>query len=365
MITGSRGFTLIEVMLALSLSLLLLGAVMAMLVGSQHSSSALAARARAHENLQLAFALIGAAVRRGGSFGCAHPQRPLVRFLNGDWSEIPEYDITQAVVGYDAQSNGSLTPEPALTLPLSGANGNHRVHHSGHGIDLDDVESTADILVVRGLGSPALLADSALGRNPISTLDRSIDFATNDVVLISDCEQAAMVKVTGVAKSARGLLLSWAQGPGVFDNARVGVVAGGDLVSDTLALLSRGFGADATVAVVVSSIFYLAPSLVRSRQGAQATALWLKSGAAPSVEMIAGVDDFQIWYLVAEGSSADGRMGFFQAGQLPADGMLLGLRVHLRSSSVDELADAQNQAVSVAASRTFMLPQFARWGVAL
>jgi hypothetical protein len=43
----------------------------------------------------------------------------------------------------------------------------------------------------------------------------------------------------------------------------------------------------------------------------------------------------------------------------------LGLRVHLRSSSVDELADAQNRAVSVSASRTFMLPQFARWGVAL
>jgi hypothetical protein len=81
--------------------------------------------------------------------------------------------------------------------------------------------------------------------------------------------------------------------------------------------------------------------------------------------MIAGIDDFQIWYLVAEGSSADGRMGFFQAGQLPVDGMLLGLRVHLRSSSVDELADAQNRAVSVSASRTFMLPQFARWGVAL
>ena len=60
-----RGYTLMEVLLALSLSLALVSGVLSLSVGAQHSTAALAARARAQENLQLAFALIERVVQHG------------------------------------------------------------------------------------------------------------------------------------------------------------------------------------------------------------------------------------------------------------------------------------------------------------
>lgn len=361
----SRGYTLIEVLLALALSLVLVSAILSLIVSTQHSTAAVVARTRAQENLQLAFALIERVVQRGGSFACADPQRPLVGFLNGDWSQIPEYDITRSALGYDGRGGGQFVPDPTLTLPMSGLGGDQRVHKAGHGVDLEAVESTADILVVRGTGPSAPLAAPATGREPIAVPGQIVDFAVNDVVLVSDCEQAALVKITGVTDTASGLMLRWAQGPGTFDNASVGRIHGDEGTSESLALLPRGFAVDASVATVITSIFYLAPSLVRSRQGQMVRALWLKSGSDPSVEMIAGIDDLQVWFLVAEDISPDSRMGYFQAGQLPQDAVVVGLRILLRSSSVDELVEVGQRPVSMSATRTFMLPRFGRWGHAL
>ena len=82
-------------MLALSLSLVLLSAAMVMLSDAQQTAATVSAARRGHDNLQLAFALIERAVARAGNFGCAHPQRPLVKMLRGDWAQIPEYDVGQ------------------------------------------------------------------------------------------------------------------------------------------------------------------------------------------------------------------------------------------------------------------------------
>ena len=78
--------------------------------------------------------------------------------------------------------------------------------------------------------------------------------------------------------------------------------------------------------------------------------------------MIAGITDLQIWFLVAEEANPDARMGYFQAGQLTPDALVVGLRIMLRSSSVDELTEVGQRPVSISASRTFMLPRFGRWG---
>lgn len=358
---SQRGFTLLEVMVALALSALLLTGAMTMLSANQHTSAALTARARAQENLQLAFALIEAASLRAGRLGCNHPQRPILRFLRGAWTRIPEYDITRPVTGYDALGNAAFTPNPALTLPLSGDAGDLRVHHQGHGIDLQRVAASADILVMRGTSAAAPLAAKNSGAETIAVAGHWVDFAPEDVILLSDCEQAALVKVTHARKTQSGWELGWAEGTGDFANAKVGVAAVGRS-SERLALLPRGFGADASVATVSSTFFYLGPSLVHNRQGRVASSLWRKSGAAEAVEMIAGIDDMQVWYLVSDDLKADSRRGYFKAGQWPLEGHVIGIRVQLRSSSVDGLAEAGLMPVSITAVRTFMLPRFARWG---
>ena len=354
------GFTLVETLLALSLSFVFLSAAMAMLSGAQRTSAALAAGARAHENLQLAFALIERTVHRTGNFGCTHPQRLLFRMLRGDWSQLPEYDITRPIVGYEALQGGTFAPNPAATLPLSGAAGDHRVQHAGHGVDFDKLKQGADVLVVRGLGPWAPLGATGIATAPLVVRGEALEFAADDVVLVSDCEQATLLKVTAIDAFAEGVKLIWAEGPGLFDNGRSAVLSGP--VTQQSAAFPRDYGADATVARVETSYFYLAPSLVLNRHGTPATALWLKFGAARGTELIAGIDDLQVWFLAAAGAEPSSPIGYFDAQHVSAQARIVGIRVLLRSTSVDGLSEFSDQPASFIGVRTFMLPQFAQRG---
>ena len=76
------GFTLIELILALSLSLVVLSAAMLMLADAQRSFAALAASKRAEENLHLSFALIERALLGAGNLGCAEAQPKSVSYTH-------------------------------------------------------------------------------------------------------------------------------------------------------------------------------------------------------------------------------------------------------------------------------------------
>ena len=356
------GFTLIELILALSLSLVVLSAAMLMLADAQQSFAALAASKRAEENLHLSFALIERALLGAGNFGCAEPQRPLSKMLRGDWSQLPEYNITRAVEGYDALPHGGLAPNPAATLPLSGVGGDRQVQHAGHGIDLDQLLPEADLLVVRGVGPWAPLGALQVGTAPIVVLGEALEFAVGDVVLVADCEQATVLKITAIETLAGGLKLDWAAGPGAFDN--VDGLSSSGLKSGRRGIAESpgSYGADAIVARIEARFFYLAPSRVINRQGSPVTALWLKFGTAPGVELIAGIDDLQVWFLAATGAQPANSIGYFDAQHLPADARVVGVRVSIRSTSVHGLSEFANIPLTFRGARTFMLPQFAQQG---
>ena len=355
-----RGFTLIEAMLALGLSLVLLSAAVVMLIGAQQTAATLAATARAQANLQLAFSVIERGLQRAGNFGCVHPQRPLFTMLRGALSQLPEYDLSRPVVGYEALAFGGYAPNPAATLPLSGAGGDYRVHHAGHGIDLDKLKSGADLLVVRVLGPSAPLGAASADFAPLVVLGEALEYAADDVVLVSDCEQATLLKVTAIETLASGAELSWADGPGPFDNSRAAVAVGSS--RQRAAAVPKGYGADAMVALVETLFFYLAPSLVENRQGNLATALWLKRGPARGVELFAGIDNLQVWFLAAAGAESSSPIGYFDTQHLPAQARIVGIRVLLRSTSIDGLGVFADQPLSFTGVRTFMLPRFAEQG---
>ena len=349
-------------MLALSLSLVLLSAAMVMLTDAQQSSAAAAATRRGQENLQLAFALIERAVSRAGNFGCAHPQRPLVKMLRGDWAQLPEYDVTRPIAGYNALPRGGLAPNPGTTLPLSGASGDQNVHYAGHGIDLDKLAPQTDLLVVRGLGPWSPIAAPSAGTESLTVLGAGGKFAVGDVALVADCELAALFKITAMQTTAGRVRLGSAPGSGRFDNADAAAVQGLETIDPASASLAGAFAADAIVARVETLFFYLAPSRVLNRQGVPVTALWLKFGPAAAVELIAGIDDLQIWLLAAANDGSASPVGYFDAQHLPVNAHVVGVRVFMRSSSVYAVGESADAPQPLSRARTFMLPQFAQQG---
>lgn len=361
-VKGPLGFTLSETMLALSLSLVLLSAAMVMLIDAQQTAATVAAARRGHDNLQLAFALIERAVARTGNFGCAHPQRPLVKMLRGDWAQIPEYDVSRPIAGYNALPGGGLAPHSEATLPLSGANGDRNVRYAGHGIDLDKLAPQADLLVVRALGPWSPVVAPSAGSGSLVAKGAAGNLAVGDVALVADCELAALVKITAMQTTAGGVKLSWAAGPGRFDNADTAAGQGLDTILQGNGSLVGGFAADAIVARVETLFFFLAPSRVLNSQGVPVMALWLKFGPAAAVELIAGIDDLQIWLLAAVDDSPASPMGYFTPQHLPVNAHVVGVRVSMRSRSDQVLDKSVAAPRSFSRARTFMLPQFARQG---
>jgi hypothetical protein len=364
-VKGPFGFILSETMLALSLSLVLLSAAMGMLIETQQTAAGSAAASRAQDNLQLAFTLIERALSRAGNFGCAHPQRSLVKMLRGGWAQLPEYDVTRPIAGYDALLRGGLAPNPAATLPLSGANGDRNVHYAGHGIDLDKLAPQTDLLVVRAIGPWSSVAAPSGGAASLAVPGPEGKFALGDVALVADCELAALFKITAIETTAGRVQLSSAPGPGRFDNADAAAAQGLEPIGLGSGSLAGAFAANAIVARVETLFFYLAPSRVRNRQDVPVTALWLKFGPAAAVELIAGIDDLQIWLLAAADDSAASPIGYFAAQHLPVNAHVVGVRVFMRSSSGHGAGKSAATPLSFSRARTFMPPQFAQQGWAL
>ena len=121
-------------------------------------------------------------------------------------------------------------------------------------------------------------------------------FAVDDIVLVSDCEQAALIRVTGVAVAAEEATLSHAVGGlGAYDNDDT-IDFGPDTIPATLSGIGRSYGAEAEVSEVETTIFFVAPSTGTNNRGDTPMSLWQKVGTAAPVELLQGVEDLEVRY---------------------------------------------------------------------
>jgi len=260
---GQSGFSLVELMIAMALSLVLLAGVVQIFVTSKQTYRAQEANSRVQESGRIATALLQRGIRPAGFQGCRAIGTITPTVLANP--PVPVINAGTVVQGSEG-SAGSWTPALPGTLATTAVSG-------------------TDAITVQGASN----CGANLTGN-MATLDANIKvdfpnacgFAANQVLLISDCSSVDIFRATSVSNGAAKQTIAHAAG-------------------NTDPKLSKIYDDDSDLLRFSSFTYYIAP-------GADGLpALWqLDNTSATSAtnptELVSNIADMQIEY----GQDADG-----------------------------------------------------------
>ncbi len=340
------GFSLLEMLLAMALGLIVVTGIVQLFIGNSQSASIINGQARLQENARFAFEFISNAARRAGYFGCIRDSQTQVWGLVGNPVQLPEYNVDQAVGGFDANGDGTWVPS-ALNLP-GGTPGNT---NTGNGITIGDLDPNSDVVVFRNLRQPTqrlTVTTQPLDEAVVTAPGGDPGFGQDDIVMIADCEQAAVFRVTGIVPAGNEATLQNALNSGgfspFFQNAALVTPPAGPQVDFTKSFLGRSYGTDSVVGAVESTYFFVAPSLRQNNVGDTPLSLWQKVGPEGPVELIQGVEDMQVLYGIDTTLNDDipNPNQYVTAAAIPDPDQVVSIRVTLAVNSIDAVTEDSN-----------------------
>lgn len=281
-----RGFTLVEVMVALTIGLIILAALAQLFASSRATSTAQNALARVQENARFAMEFISQDLRMAGYAGCSNagaPPNDIVRTPD-------EYQVLGA--GLRAYRHtcttgctGALT-EWQPTLPAS------------FGFTAGEIAVGSDvILVMRAERINTTLSGNLTAPNAqiqvVNTPDaQTID--SGDVLIITDCSSTDVFRAQGVSNL----------GP----NRTVPHPAS----QNTTVNLSRAYLSDAELMRLVSRVYFVGPgtdgrpALQRKEMNSGAFPGVARGVLGPRVELVAGIESMKAAFGVDTDAARDG-----------------------------------------------------------
>jgi len=342
------GFSLVELMISLALGVVVAAGLVQLFVDSARTYNLVSGQSRMQESARYALEFISRGARSAGHIGCAPEMDNIVRGLRGNWGLIPEFNLTLTVEGFEGNDDGTWTP-PLTSLPRTEGGANLNVHTPGNGIDTNVITPGTDVVVFRTVQYPGQRLMTVLqpdGDPVVSAPGGDPGFGIGDVVLVSDCEQGAMIRVTGmnVAGNQATLLHATAATGSFYENSSVidGPVG---TIPFTLSFLGHSYGRETSVGAVRTTIFFIAPSTAVDSQGNNPSALWQKEGIGAPVELVSGVDDLEIQYGI-DTTLADGILNvnrYVDFDDVPDPGQIVAVRSTVSVSSIEAVTDDGQQ----------------------
>ncbi|HEY0942672.1 MAG TPA: PilW family protein [Steroidobacter sp.] len=307
------GLSLVELMVALGISVLLLMGVVALFVSSRTSYETTERLSRIQENGRFALDQIAVDVRATGFNDCARaiPGAKAVNYrLNVTQNPFPP-----PLPGEEPEDVAPVLPDPRWNFaqPVFGiqATGDEFVLPAGMALadlDLEPVPNAAgDILVLRvpnrEVRSMQLRMPQAQGFDPLTVRHfEPVPFQVGDTVMVSDCEARAYFQVT-----------SYNPGTGEVGHAVTPATDGGssgvDRPGNRSATFIHPFKNGATIVPISTMIYYLAPSRDNDpavvddpeRADELRMSLYRKTGgAARSDEIAEGIERMEVRFGVDE-----------------------------------------------------------------
>lgn len=347
-VARAAGFTLTELMISLVLGLFTISAVLAVLLGGSETFRTTDALSRMQETGRFALELLRRDIREAGYSGCrqflrAEIPRPAagvtpldIDLIRNTLNPAPvgatdnlgfAFNFAEPLAGYEATGDGSGASWTAGDISMPAASANPLVTN---GLD------NSDILIVVVARGPGAEVTAAMGSPDLAVpIEAGSGIAVGDVVMVSNCEQAAVFQVTQT-----GTTLAHDVGPvGTFPNGP------GNYTTN----LGTPFRAGSEIFPIERVAYYVANSPVTGRPAL------FRNGQ----EIAGDVEDFQVEYGVD--TNGDLRIDQYEtaAGMVtvttfgPPWENVLAVRVHLRISSGEENNLAEQPAVLNYAGVTF------------
>ena len=304
-----RGFSVVELMVAMVIGLILMAGVLQAFSGSRATYTINERLARLQENQRIAADMIQNDIRQAGYRGCAK-ETPFSNTLNSDTTL--QWNFAVPLQGYEATTATAWSPV------LDAA--------------IDSPRGDSDILAVRvpirGGQSVVLNSDMSAATDKLQTVAVSpAPFAAGDVVMLADCSAATVFQVTGYAAGE----ISHEVGSAVTNKGP------GNASND----LGYAFRTNATIMPVETVIYY-----VRDNAAGEPS-LWRRAGGAAAEEVVEGVESMQVLY--GEDTSGDRQIdGYVTANNVSDWESVLSVQVGLLLRSADEFGSAtDNQTYTV------------------
>lgn len=276
------GFSLVELMVALVLSLLLLAGALSILYSSKLTNTENDRLSRLQEAGRTVIELMLRDARAAGYPGCSRPvfgDEFANGLLGGDSAPTPTatqlaspWNFSIPVYGFNATGGAWLPTLDTTWLPSDSMPGSDVVMIRTTRQGLPVFRTTAAVT--------STAADLQVERPSGATLTLNTATAGNTSMIISDCTGAATFMATGfTAVTATTATIAHAAGAGAFGNTTADLARG-------------GFGIGSMVMPVQTVIYYVRNS---DTPGVGPT-LWQRIGNAPPQELVQGVENLQLSY---------------------------------------------------------------------
>jgi type IV pilus assembly protein PilW len=293
----TRGFSIVELMVAVTLALVVTAAVLAAFLGSRSSFMSTSGTAAVSDNGRFALDFLQTAVRDAGYMACNTTQRQ-ISLLNVGTSSI-YYNFGQPLGGYEANNTASgnftlaaapssasatpVTPDASLGDWLASTGPSW----GGGGLDpalTGLVIKNSDVLVVnstlRDNNPPAIVTAIPTAPNSF-TVQNSYQLGANQLAVISDCAKSVVFQIGAVIAGT---------------NPTIQLNTGGSPGTNSASSFPASFEIGSQVTVVDTTVYYIG-------QGADGDAalfyLDMKGTNAfvrPATELVPDIENMQVLY---------------------------------------------------------------------
>lgn len=274
-LVNSRGFSLVELMVAIVIGLILLAGVSSVMVSTKRTYNTQDSLGRLQENARIAMVILERAIRNAGYIGCNTNPANITTIV--DTSGDPNaYNLNNMLEG--SENGGAWQPSGAsLASTLKDSSGNPVTPRPG-----------TDLIYVRGAEASGTLNLQQKMNKQSASLEVLSPSGINDgdILILSDCSSTDIFQVTGKGASppsGKETLLH-----------NTGATTPGNLPLDNGAKLSKNYGTDARVLHFQSTIYYIGtgksgePALFRRRVA--------NDGSYWTEELVEGIENLQILY---------------------------------------------------------------------
>lgn len=314
-----RGFGIVELMVAMTLSLVLLGGVIALFATSRRNYESNDHLARMQENGRFALDMISRDIRSAGYLGCAK-ETPFINTLKTTVNPLL-WNFQFPAFGY--QSNGttwSPTLDSTLVPSASAVN--------------------SDVLVLRA-PDPDFRAKRVTTLMATPTADVVVAppapaLPVNTPVLITDCSAVSVFEVTSYALGSGTIGHNTDAPPAVTSPA---VPSSGN----STASLGYAFQQGSLVMPVRTVIYYVRASAIAGN----GNSLWRRVGSGAPEEVVEGVDSLQVLFGVDTSGDRIIDGDYMVASSVTDWSAVVGIRLGLLLRSVEEYAKNPDTAHNV------------------
>ncbi len=298
-----KGMTLPEIMIALTISVVLLTGVIQIFISSKQTYRLLDANSRVQENGRFSVEHLTADMRMAGFTGCYRGSAGGVENILNDPGNFA-WDLNNPLEGAEWTGGGWTPP---LNAALAG-----------------QVLDNTDVVITRGLDTDGIGLTAPFSDGVQLFVDIAADnIDDGDIVMVTDCNNASMFQVTNQQITGGG--------------TRVNIVHSNAAMSpgNSTSQLANNYGDDAQLARFVTNAYYIGagasgePALFRQT---------LIGNSLQAQELVEGVEDMQILY--GEDLDGDGIANRYVTADIANMANVSSVRISLLLRSMDNVTDA-------------------------